>query len=333
MAKVFYISEENVRDAWLSAIGQVLYKGDDIKTEYDRPEDPPSKDATVLIEIKDPLSNPIMRKDKVIKIKSKFGSSYDVYGCMADTYLIGSIQSGYIEEIMEGVNDHLLYESGVSFPYSYHDRIFNYSPFSLEDSIHKNYNLEITDNKIVKNHQKLIKAEKIKSTPESNIWKLTNGIEFDLDKAISEQLGIDEIPIATIDFPRINQMEYIIQKLKEKPYSRRAQAITWRPLVDPYHIDPPCLQRIFMRIKDEQLIMQTTWRSRDLFRAWEANVNGMIRIQDNVADKLGVEMGHYLDFSNSLHIYGNTISEVKDMLHRMKVKGEKFPEAVADLLE
>ena len=79
--------------------------------------------------------------------------------------------------------------------------------------------------------------------------------------------------------------------------------------------------------------MQTTWRSRDLFRAWEANVNGMIRIQQKIAFELGVEMGHYLDFSNSLHIYGNTISEVNDMLTRMKNKGEKFPEVVAKLIE
>ena len=332
MAKVFYISKSNVRDAWLSAIGQVLYNGDNIKTEYDKEGDPPSKDATVLIEITDPLSNPIMRKDKVLKIKSKFGNSYEIFGCMADTYLIGSIQSGYIEEIMNGTNDHLLYDSGVSFPYSYHDRIFNYAPFSLEDSIHKNYDLEFVDNEFVKNHKKLARVEKVKSTPESNIWKLNNEIELDLDKKISEQFQIDKIPIAALSFPRINQMEYIVQKLKEKPYSRRAQAITWRPLVDPYHIDPPCLQRIFMRIKEGKLIMQTTWRSRDLFRAWEANVNGMIRIQKNIAEKLNVEIGHYLDFSNSLHIYGNTISETQEMLNRMKIKGEQFPEEIRDLI-
>ncbi|GAG85838.1 unnamed protein product, partial [marine sediment metagenome] len=212
----------------------MLYNGDDIKTEYDKPDDPPSKDATVLIEITDPLSNPVMRKDKILKIRSKFGNSYEIYGCLADTYLIGSIQSGYIEEIMKGINDHLLYDSGVSFPYSYHDRIYNYAPYSLEDSIHTNYDLEVVDNEFVKNHKKLARAEKIRSTPESNIWKLNNEIELDLDKNISEQLQIDKIPIAALSFPRINQMEYIVQKLKEKPYSRRAQAITWRPLVDPY---------------------------------------------------------------------------------------------------
>ncbi|MFX1442876.1 MAG: thymidylate synthase [Promethearchaeota archaeon] len=332
MAKVLFISKDNVRDAWLSALAQVLYTGDDIKTEYDKPEEPPSKDATVLIEIKNPMSNPIKRGDKILKIKSKYGNSYEVYGNMADTFLIGSIQSGYIEEIMEGKNDHYIWDSGVSFPYSYHDRIFNYTPFSLEDTIHANYDIEFVDNEFVKKHQKLIKAEKIKSTPESTSWKLKNGVEFDLDKKISDQLGIEKLPIGILNFPKINQIDYIIQKLKKSPYSRRAQAITWRPLIDPYHIDPPCLQRIYMRIKGGKLIMQTTWRSRDLFRAWEANVNGMVRIQKNVAENLGAEIGHYLDFSNSLHIYGVSIPEVVDMFNRMKTKGEILPEEVIELL-
>ncbi|MFX1277397.1 MAG: thymidylate synthase [Promethearchaeota archaeon] len=332
MAQVFFISRDNVRDAWLSAVGQVLYKGDDIKTEYDKPDDPPSKDATVLIEIKEPRSNPIKRRDKIVKITSKYGNAFEVYGCMADTYLIGSIQSGYIEEIMEGTNDHYIWDSDVSFPYSYHDRIFNYTPYSLEDCIHKDYNLNLIEEEFVKNHQKLIKAKKVKSSADTTIWELNNGLELDLDKKISNQIGIESIPISTLKFPRINQIEYIIQKLRKSPYSRRAQAITWRPLIDPYHEDPPCLQRIYMRIKDGKLLMQTTWRSRDLFRAWEANVNGMIQIQKSVADQLGVEIGHYIDFSNSLHIYGNTISELKDILIRMKNKGD-LPDDILSLME
>jgi thymidylate synthase (methanogen type) len=252
---------------------------------------------------------------------------------MADTYLIGSIQSGYIEEILEGVNDHYIWDSGASFPYSYHDRIFNYTPFSLEDTVHVNYDLDIVDSEFVKNHQKLIHSEKIVKAQEGLLWNLKDNFDFNLEKQVSQQIGIDDIPIGVIAFPKVNQIEYIIQKLKQKPYSRRAQAITWRPLVDPFHSDPPCLQRIYMRIKDDQLIMQTTWRSRDLFRAWEANVNGMIRIQKYVADQLNVDVGHYLDFSNSLHIYGNTIDEVKDMLKRMKNKDEIFPDEIKHLIE
>lgn len=330
MAQVFFVSEDNIRDAWLTAIGKVLYQGDKIKTEYDDPNDPPSKDATVMIEVKNPMSNPITRKGKPITIKSKFGNSYELYGCLADTYLMGSVQSGYIEEILEGRNDHFLWESGLSFPYSYHNRIFNYVPLSVEDTVHVNYDVTVVDNTFVRNHKKLIEAEKVTEEGDNTVWHLKNGIEFDLGKSISEQIGFDEIPIGVLKFPEINQIEYIISKLKTVPYSRRAQAITWRPLIDPFHVDPPCLQRIWMRIKNDELIMQTTWRSRDLLRAWEANVNGMVRLQKQVADRLNVKLGPYLDFSNSLHIYGNTIAEVEDLLNRMDKKGE-LPEEIKNL--
>ncbi|TFG00226.1 MAG: hypothetical protein EU541_02980, partial [Promethearchaeota archaeon] len=234
------------------------------------------------------------------------------------------------EEILEGTNDHFLWESGLSFPYSYHNRIFNYVPFAVEDTINAYYDVDLVNNSFIKNHQKLKEAEKLKETEDSTIWQLKNGVEFDLDRKISNQIGIEKIPLGILKFPEINQIEYIISKLEEAPYSRRAQAITWRPLIDPFHVDPPCLQRIWMRIKNEQLIMQTTWRSRDLFRAWEANVNGMVRLQKMVADRLNVEMGSYLDFSNSLHIYGNTITEVEDLLNRMEKKGE-LPESIKSL--
>lgn len=46
--------------------------------------------------------------------------------------------------------------------------------------------------------------------------------------------------------------------------------------------------------------------------------NGLlIRIKKNVADQLRMEIGHYSDNSNSSHIYGNTISEIKDMLEQI----------------
>ncbi|MBY9009918.1 MAG: hypothetical protein KGD74_08645 [Candidatus Lokiarchaeota archaeon] len=332
MAQVIFISKKTVRDAWLSAVAQVLYNGDDIRTEYDKKEDPPSKDATVLIEIEDPLSDPIMRRGKLLKIKSKYGNSYEVYGSMADIYLIGSIQSGYIEEILEGKADHFIYESGLSFPYSYYDRIYNYTPFSIEDTILTDYDIDLYDTEFIKNHKKLIEANKIIKNKDSIVWKLKNGLEIDLDKKISDQIGIKNIPIGLLKFPKFNQMKFLIQKLKDNSYTRRAQIVTWRQYVDPYRHDPPCLQRIYFRIKNGQLSMQTTWRSRDLFRAWEANVNGMIRMQRNVANELGVEMGHYLDFSNSLHIYGSTKHEVLDMFERMKNKGT-LPKDVINLME
>jgi thymidylate synthase len=117
----------------------------------------------------------------------------------------------------------------------------------------------------------------------------------------------------------VNQIEYIIAKLKDQGHSRRAQAITWRPHTDPHSVDPPCLQRLWARIIDNKLIFQTTWRSRDLFKAWGANVNGMLAWAKLIADRLNVEVEGYLDFTNSLHIYGKkkVIIEVVEFIERL----------------
>ncbi|KKN10482.1 hypothetical protein LCGC14_1036040 [marine sediment metagenome] len=280
MLETILISKHTVEEAWLSSLIEVINNGNLIKTEYDRKDDPPSFDATVMINIKYPLSKPIKRNGKVLTIKSKFGNKYEVYGSIADTYLIGSIQSGYIEEIIGGVNDHLVQESETSYPYSYHDRIFSYSAFSSEDSKHVSH------------------------------W-------------ICKRFSDAEIQMKDFVFPRINQFKYIIKKLKQSGYSRRAQAITWRPYADPYRDDGPCLQRIWCRIIDNKLTMTTTWRSRDLFKAWEANVNGMIQLQKLIAEELEVEVGNYIDISNSLHIYGRDLRELIDILERILKREQK----------
>ncbi len=282
MLKTISISKNSVGDAWITSLIEVINKGNLIRTEYDKEGDPPSFDATVMVNIKYPWSKPIQRNGKILKIKSKFGNKYEVYGNIADVYLIGSIQSGYIEEIIGGVNDHLIQESETSYPYSYHDRIFNYKAYSEEDEKH-------IEHYFYKNIQ----------------------------KSVADIVGLQ---MKNFKFPRINQIKYIIEKLKKSGYSRRAQAITWRPYADPYRYDGPCLQRIWCRVIDNKLTMTTTWRSRDLFKAWEANVNGMIQLQKIIAKKLKVEIGNYIDISNSLHIYGKDLKELIDILERIYIR-------------
>jgi len=60
-----------------------------------------------------------------------------------------------------------------------------------------------------------------------------------------------------------------------------------------------------------------------LFRVWEANVNGKTKIQKYVADELDVEIEYYLFFTNSLHIYGNYIFQVKEMFKHMISRNER----------
>lgn len=267
--KCLFISGGSVKDVWLETILETLKYGIFIKTEYDKQEEPPSRDLTTMIEITNPIAKPITMKEKILQVKSKHGNKYVVYGHPADLYLIESIKSGYIEEMLLGINDHLILESKTSFQYTYHDRIFNYTAYGSEDYGKINY---------------------------PDLW--------------------------SYNLPRIDQIEQVIKKLKNSPYSRRAQITTWRPYSDPFRDEPPCLQRIWLRILNNKLYMETTWRSRDLFKAWSANVNAMIALQQYIAHRLNVEIGSYIDISNSLHIYGKYLKELKELLSRIYHKND-----------
>ncbi|MEM3816416.1 MAG: thymidylate synthase [Candidatus Bathyarchaeia archaeon] len=109
----------------------------------------------------------------------------------------------------------------------------------------------------------------------------------------------------------INQINYIVEKLSKVSYSRRAQAITWVPEKDMWVDSPPCLQRIWCTVRDGKLIMHTSWRSRDIFRAMHMNMLAMTELQKMISEKLGLEVGAYIDFSNSAHIYERIYSDVK----------------------
>ena len=109
----------------------------------------------------------------------------------------------------------------------------------------------------------------------------------------------------------INQIEYIVEKLKDKSFSRRAQAIIWVPKIDMWADSPPCLRRVWCTVRDNRLVMHTTWRSRDIFRAMHMNMLAMTELQKKMAEQLDLEVGIYLDFTNSAHIYEKTYANVE----------------------
>jgi len=109
----------------------------------------------------------------------------------------------------------------------------------------------------------------------------------------------------------IDQIDYIVRKLMKVRFSRRAQAVTWNPKRDMWVDSPPCLQRVWCAIRGDKLIMHTTWRSRDVFRAMHMNMLAMTELQRVVAEKLNVEVGLYMDFSNSAHIYEKSYKDVE----------------------
>lgn len=126
---------------------------------------------------------------------------------------------------------------------------------------------------------------------------------------------------------KIDQIDYIVRKLAETPYSRRAQAITWKPWVDPKIEDPPCLQRVWFRVYGDSLLMETCWRSRDAMKAAFMNIYALTILQKKVAEELSkrtgrtIVPGEYVDFSNSYHVYETDFEKAENLVKRSKESG------------
>lgn len=120
----------------------------------------------------------------------------------------------------------------------------------------------------------------------------------------------------------VDQVALAVERIARTPWSRRAVASTAVPNLDPFlKEDVPCLREMQLRCpEDEQgnlvLNLNTTWRSRDLYKAWPDNVLGLTFLQrllaGQVQEQAGrpVRPGSYADYSTSLHIYGQDFALV-----------------------
>jgi thymidylate synthase len=141
------------------------------------------------------------------------------------------------------------------------------------------------------------------------------------------QVAEDIAQVGQSPFAGVDQMEYVVQKLSDVFHTRRAQAITWMPTLDPVTDDPPCLQRLWFRILENSdgepcLNMNSHWRSRDAYKAAFMNIYALTDLQRIVAEQIGqrvgreVRLGRYVDITDSYHIYGSYLQEIEDRFLR-----------------
>jgi len=127
----------------------------------------------------------------------------------------------------------------------------------------------------------------------------------------------------------VDQLPFIFQRIKadwdkkQRITGRDYQFDIWRAGEDIIleQEDPPCFQRgvlRFLKNKNGDVVMNylTSWRSRDELKAWNQNntgqigckeVPGLMRLlRDKVSNMLEIpiKLGSYIDYSDSLHLYG-----------------------------
>ena len=94
-------------EAWEKAVLAVWDDGIDVKTQYDKPDDPPSKDATCMITVTDPFAEP--------RIHKNFPGGPEELEV-------------YRQEVVAGIHDHWIDPAAGKWTYTYHERLFAYCP-------------------------------------------------------------------------------------------------------------------------------------------------------------------------------------------------------------
>lgn len=251
---VVSVTAETLPEAWERSVVETWEKGAIIPTQYDKPTDPPSRDAIAVIVVSNPMAEP--------RIHRAFPAG------------IAELEA-YRQEVVDGIHDHWICPEEGKWEYTYHERLFAYS---------------------------------------------VSGIENPID-----------------------QIEYVIDTLADAPHSRRAQAITWKPWEDAGIQDPACLQRMWFRIFDDELVMNVHMRSNDAFKAAFMNMYAFTDLQRVVAEavsgKLGreIRVGQYTHIADSFHIYGAYFDEFERFLDTLKSRSFEertySTEDVADIIE
>jgi thymidylate synthase len=227
------VEADCIARAWEESLIALHQKGCTIATQYDKPDDPPSKDATMMITVTDPLSEPMIHKDFP-------GGPEDL--------------QEYIMEVCEGIKDHLVRDpsnpADTRWEYTYHQRLFAYEVPTLKP---------------------------------------------------------------------LDQIETVCRKLAETPYTRRAQAVTWKVWEDNECYDPACLQSLWCRIIDVDgepvLNMNVRFRSNDAYKAAFMNIFALVEMQRRMAARVSelsgktVRVGRYCHMADSYHIYGSYFRE------------------------
>ncbi len=109
---VIHVTGANLPEAWEKAILAVWERGASVRTEYDRKEkggafiDPPSRDATAIIEVRDPFAEP--------RIHKNFPGGPEELEV-------------YRQEVVNGIHDHWVDPADPDkWTYTYHERLFRY---------------------------------------------------------------------------------------------------------------------------------------------------------------------------------------------------------------
>lgn len=141
----------------------------------------------------------------------------------------------------------------------------------------------------------------------------------------------------TMDGQEIDQIQNVIDTLKNNPDSRRMIVSAWNPEDIPNMALPPCHTMFQFYVINGRLSCQLYQRSGDAFLGIPFNISSYALLTHLIANEVGLEVGEFVHTIGDAHIYLNHLDQVKEQLSRTPYPLPKLelkrPEVALDALE
>ena len=120
----------------------------------------------------------------------------------------------------------------------------------------------------------------------------------------------------TPDGQHIDQIQNIIQQIKNSPDSRRIIVSAWNPALIDQMALPPCHALFQFYVADGKLSCQLYQRSADIFLGVPFNIASYALLTLMVAQVCGLKAGEFIHTFGDAHIYSNHFEQVELQLSR-----------------
>lgn len=157
----------------------------------------------------------------------------------------------------------------------------------------------------------------------ANIWKPWADENGDLGPVYGAQwrtFGKAALQDSTSDlepFVGIDQVQFVVEELRQNPDSRRAFISSWNPLELEEMALPPCpvsYQFSLRGVNYDELVLHVYQRSADLFLGVPFDLVNYATLAHIIAHALGVRATWMVVSYGDAHIYSNHFDQVKKML-------------------
>jgi len=143
---------------------------------------------------------------------------------------------------------------------------------------------------------------------ESIKWMLSNFLEI---KKVPELKNAWSYGKRILDYQGKNQLNWVIEKLKNKPETKAATIAMILPDDEPYI---PCVSAMDFKIRNNNLRVTGMCRAIDFGNKVYANLLALKEIQSKIAKELKIEAGEITMYCISAHIYSQDYDKIKNII-------------------